>query len=225
MLSSLRVGPPLLLVVRDLNLSAAAPDVARVCAIAGCERDSLVARVSQAARSPWSSYVASPAASWLDDFLSWASPDIPQCCRAAANGTRCPPPDQPPCSDDAGGSACAGCAPCFAPGDLPGGRPTLEQFRARLPWFMEALPSPGCAKGGAGAYSDAVQRDAATGAVAGLDRGVVAASAFRTSCVVLSSQADFIGALRVRLGAPLDAACLSARQRQRERSLSLPPID
>lgn len=163
------------------------------------------AQVSQLSRSPWSSYVASPAASWLDDFLSWASPDIPQCCRAAANGTRCPPPDQPPCADDP--AACAGCAPCFAAGDLPGGRPTLRQFQEKLPWFMDALPSEACAKGGAGAYSDAVQRDPATGAVAGLDRGVVAASAFRTSYVVLSSQADFIGALRV-------SACPSQRQAQ-----------
>jgi hypothetical protein len=30
-----------------------------------------------------------------------------------------------------------------------------------LPWFLEAIPSEGCAKGGAGAYNNAIQKDAA----------------------------------------------------------------
>ena len=41
----LRVGPPLFLVVRDLNLSTAAPDVDRVCSVAGCDDGSLVNQV------------------------------------------------------------------------------------------------------------------------------------------------------------------------------------
>ena len=66
-------------------------------------------------------------------------------------------------------------------------------MQARLPWFMEARPSAACAKGGAGAYSDALQRDTDDpGGVAGLQRGVIAASAFRTSYVPLSRQTDFI---------------------------------
>lgn len=86
-------------------------------------------QVSAAARAPWSSWLATPAASWLDDFLTWASPEIPQCCRAFANGTRCPPPDQPPCGGPAPPQECGECATCFAPGELPGGRPTLAQFQ------------------------------------------------------------------------------------------------
>lgn len=31
-------------------------------------------------------------------------------------------------------------------------------MRERLPWFLGALPSEDCAKGGAGAYTDALQR-------------------------------------------------------------------
>ena len=34
------------------------------------------------------------------------------------------------------------------------------QVKQRLPWFLDALPSEDCAKGGAGAYSDALQRSA-----------------------------------------------------------------
>lgn len=76
-----------------------------------------------------------------------------------------------------------------------------SQVRARLPWFLEALPSEQCAKGGAGGYSDALQRDAAepTG-IAGLGAGAVAASAFRISYVPLGTQADFIEGMRVRSG-------------------------
>ena len=71
-------------------------------------------------------------------------------------------------------------------------------MQARLPWFMEARPSAACAKGGAGAYSDALQRNASDpGGIAGLQRGVIAASAFRTSYVPLSRQTDFIDGLKV----------------------------
>ena len=30
-------------------------------------------------------------------------------------------------------------------------------LQAKLPWFLQAQPSAACAKGGAGAYNDAVQ--------------------------------------------------------------------
>ena len=77
--------------------------------------------------------------------------------------------------------------------------PVGAQVRARLPWFLDALPSEQCAKGGAGGYTDALQRDAGDASgVAGLARGAVAASAFRTSYVPLGAQADFIGGMRVR---------------------------
>jgi len=92
------------------------------------------AQVALAARAPQASYVAAPAASWLDDFLAWVSPEVPRCCRAfpaGGGGGYCPPPDQPPCNASA--AACAGCAACFraagppGPDLLVGGRPSLEQ--------------------------------------------------------------------------------------------------
>lgn len=151
----LRVGPPLYFVVRNLNVSEGAPDVGRICSVAGCDPGSLVSRVADAARAPAASLLAAPAASWLDDFISWTSPEIPQCCRAFPNGTACPPPDQPPCAGDP--AACADCRACFVPGDLPAGRPVGRQVVDALPRFLAARPSAGCAKGGAGAYTDAVQ--------------------------------------------------------------------
>ena len=89
-------------------------------------------QVASAARTPSQTYIASPAASWLDDFLSWISPEIPRCCRAfPKDDSYCPPPDQPPCSVNA--STCANCTTCFRATGPPGptllkqGRPTLKQ--------------------------------------------------------------------------------------------------
>ena len=42
---------------------------------------------------------------------------------------------------------------CFLQSDLLEGRPSSEQFRSKLPWFLAALPSADCAKGGHGAYT------------------------------------------------------------------------
>ncbi len=41
----LRVGPPLLLVVKDLNMSRKSEDINAVCSIAGCRDDSLLNQV------------------------------------------------------------------------------------------------------------------------------------------------------------------------------------
>ena len=95
-------------------------------------------QVSNAVRSPSTSWLAGPPASWLDDFLSWLSPSLPQCCRAfppkdpaGLESEPCPPPDQPPCTSQ--GSPCANCSVCFAaghhpaPGVLVDGRPSLDQ--------------------------------------------------------------------------------------------------
>jgi Niemann-Pick C1 protein len=104
--SSLRVGPPLYVVVEDLAVTsggsggggdgggggggggsggaaAALPrgNLDAVCGVAGCRRDSLAARIAAAARRPRESYVATPAAVWVDDFLAWVSPTLDKCCR------------------------------------------------------------------------------------------------------------------------------------------------
>lgn len=42
---------------------------------------------------------------------------------------------------------------CFRHTDLDNDRPSTAQFREKLPWFLNALPSADCAKGGHGAYT------------------------------------------------------------------------
>lgn len=177
--------------------------------------------------TPESSYIAKPAASWLDDFLVWISPEAFGCCRKFTNGSYCPPDDQvinpaseidlivemstccfplrfkanffffwfqPPCCTS-GQSSCGLTGPCtdcttvmysllselevsclmavyvifpsnhvkicgnvqcFHHSDLLNDRPSTEQFKEKLPWFLNALPSADCAKGGHGAYTSGV---------------------------------------------------------------------
>jgi hypothetical protein len=51
-------------------------------------------QIARQSLSPESSYIAKPAASWLDDFLTWMSPEAFGCCRKFVNGNYCPPDDQ-----------------------------------------------------------------------------------------------------------------------------------
>lgn len=84
----------------------------------------------------------------------------------------------------------------------------MEQVQEKLPWFLRAVPSAECAKGGVGGYNNALQLDAAdaTG-IAGLSEGHVTASSFRTYYTPLNTQQDFIDAYQVRSGFLLFALC------------------
>lgn len=59
-----------------------------------CTFGSIILQISRASLVPKSSYIAKPAASWLDDFLVWMSPEAFSCCRKFTNGSYCPPDDQ-----------------------------------------------------------------------------------------------------------------------------------
>ncbi|BBN15246.1 Niemann-Pick C1 protein [Marchantia polymorpha subsp. ruderalis] len=190
----LRVGPPVYFVVRDYNYSTESNQTNLLCSISQCEPNSLLNEVSRAALVPDTSFIARPAASWLDDFLVWMSPDAFGCCRTFPDASYCPPDDQPPCcpeGDDycSEGDTCKDCTTCFLRADLLEGRPTTEQFREKLPWFLEALPSADCAKGGHGAYSTSLDLN-------GYEDGVIKASEFRSYHTPLNKQTDYVDALR-----------------------------
>ncbi|EOX97437.1 hypothetical protein QUC31_015707 [Theobroma cacao] len=190
----LRIGPPLYFVVKDYNYSLESRHTNKLCSINQCDSNSLLNEISRASLVPESSYIAKPAASWLDDFLVWLSPEAFGCCRKFSNGTYCPPDDQPPCCSPDGGSCglggvCKDCTTCFRHSDLINDRPSTEQFREKLPWFLNALPSADCAKGGHGAYTSSVDLN-------GYESGVIQASEFRTYHTPLNRQGDYVNALR-----------------------------
>ena len=84
----------------------------------------------------------------------------------------------------------------------------LLQVQEKLPWFLKAVPSAECAKGGVGGYNNAVQMDPAdpTG-IAGLSDGQVMASSFRTYYVPLNTQQNFIDAYQVSQACAVVHAC------------------
>ncbi|OAY77489.1 Niemann-Pick C1 protein [Ananas comosus] len=168
----LRIGPPLYFVVKDFNYSLESSQTNQICSISQCNSNSLLNEIAKASLVPESSYIAKPAASWLDDFLIWLSPEAFSCCREFVNGSYCPPDDQ-----------------CFRHSDLHDGRPSTAQFKEKLPWFLNALPSSDCAKGGKGAYTTNVN-------LTGYEHGIIQASAFRTYHTPLNKQTDYVNSMK-----------------------------
>ncbi|OMO50471.1 Patched [Corchorus capsularis] len=182
----LRIGPPLYFVVKNYNY--------RYLTGQKHEETCTLLLIARASSTPESSYIAKPAASWLDDFLVWISPEAFGCCRKFTNGTYCPPDDQPPCcsvNDGACGmsAVCKDCTTCFRHSDLDNDRPSTAQFKEKLPWFLDALPSADCSKGGHGAYTTSVELN-------GYENGVIQASSFRTYHTPLNKQVDYVNSMR-----------------------------
>ncbi|KAK7351808.1 hypothetical protein VNO77_11517 [Canavalia gladiata] len=190
----LRIGPPLYFVVKNYNYSSESIHTNQLCSISQCNSDSLLNEIARAALVPDTSYIAKPAASWLDDYLVWVSPEAFGCCRKFTNGSYCPPDDQPTCCAPGESScvsvgACKDCTTCFRHSDLHNDRPSTTQFREKLPWFLSALPSADCAKGGHGAYTSSVE-------LKGYDNGIIQASSFRTYHTPLNKQVDYVNSMR-----------------------------
>ncbi|KAK7311019.1 hypothetical protein RJT34_08869 [Clitoria ternatea] len=190
----LRIGPPLYFVVKNYNYSSESTQTNQLCSISHCNSDSLLNEIAREALVPDTSYIAKPAASWLDDFLVWVSPEAFGCCRKFTNGSYCPPDDQPPCcapgeSTCVADGTCKDCTTCFLHSDLHNDRPSTTQFREKLPWFLSALPSADCAKGGHGAYTSSIE-------LKGYDSGIIQASSFRTYHTPLNKQIDYVNSMR-----------------------------
>ncbi|XP_047328776.1 NPC intracellular cholesterol transporter 1-like [Impatiens glandulifera] len=190
----LRIGPPVYFVLKNYNYSLESEQTDKLCSISHCDSNSLLNEIARASLVPESTYIAKPAASWLDDFLVWLSPEAFGCCRKFTNESYCPPNDQPPCCSSSNsacgiGGVCKDCTTCFLHSDLQNGRPSTEQFKEKLPWFLDALPSSDCAKGGHGAYTNTVELE-------GYENSIIKASAFRTYHTPLNNQIDFVNSLR-----------------------------
>lgn len=190
----LRIGPPVYFVVKNYNYSSESRQTNQLCSINHCDSNSLVNEISIASQNSESTYIAKPAASWLDDFLVWISPEAFGCCRKFTNGSYCPPDDQPPCclagqATCGVSEVCKDCTTCFLHSQLINDRPTTAQFRDKLPWFLNALPSADCAKGGHGAYTHSVD-------LQGYETGIIQASEFRTYHTPLNKQIDYVNALK-----------------------------
>ncbi|KAI1265406.1 patched family-domain-containing protein [Xylariaceae sp. FL1019] len=162
----LDAGPPLYFVTKGLNATDRSQQQEICSRFTTCEQMSLSTVLEQERKRPDVSYIASPTASWIDDFFLWLRPENEGCCKE--NGKV-----------------------CFANRDPPwnitlGGMPEGAEFVHYLEKFLTSPTTDTCPLGGQAAYSAAVVVDSKN-----ID---VPASHFRTAHTPLRSQDDFIDA-------------------------------
>ncbi|KAI1499472.1 patched sphingolipid transporter [Biscogniauxia marginata] len=162
----LNTGPPVYFVTKNLNATERTSQQDICSRFSTCEQLSLATVLEQERKRPDVSYIASPAASWIDDFFLWLKPENEECCKE--NG-----------------------GVCFANRDPPwnitlDGMPEGEEFIHYLEKFLVAPTTEECPLGGQAAYGQAVVVDA--------EKINVPASHFRTMHTPLRGQDDFIDA-------------------------------
>ncbi|XP_018428643.1 PREDICTED: Niemann-Pick C1-like protein 1 [Nanorana parkeri] len=145
-----------------------------ICSSAGCDNNSMTQKIQYATDYPTRSYLAVPASSWVDDFVDWLNPSS-DCCRLLLNGTFC-----------SSTSTLPGCIRrCMRTTNGPL-RPTVDDFNHYLPIFLQDYPNLKCAKGGLGAYDNAVKFN---------DRGEIIATRFMAYHSPLKNSQEYTGAL------------------------------
>jgi Niemann-Pick C1 protein len=157
-------GPPVYFVTRGLNATKRRHQQELCARFSTCQSYSLTNVIEQERKRPEVSFIAEPAASWIDDFLLWLDPRLENCCRE--NGHTCFRDRVPPWN--------------FTLYGMPEG----EEFLGYLSKWLQAVPNEDCSLGGKAAYGTAISLDR--------KHTAVEASHFRTSHSPLRSQADFI---------------------------------
>ncbi|KAI1811030.1 patched family-domain-containing protein [Poronia punctata] len=162
----LDAGPPVYFVTKGLNATERSHQQDICSRFSTCEPLSLATVLEQERKRPEVSYIASPAASWIDDFFLWLKPENDACCKE--NGKVCFDGRDPSWNITLDGM------------------PEGAEFVRYLEKFLASPTTDECPLGGAAAYSQAVVVDSKN-----VD---VPASHFRTSHKPLRSQNDFINA-------------------------------
>lgn len=160
-------GPPVYFVTRELNVTERKQQQELCSRFTTCKQRSL-SNVLEAERKIASqSYIATPTASWIDEFFRWLDPGAGDSC----------------CVDRG--------KPCFENRDPAWnitlyGMPEGEEFISYLERWVSSAANANCALGGKASYSNALVIDS--------ERITIPASHFRTTHTPLRSQEDFIAA-------------------------------
>jgi Niemann-Pick C1 protein len=167
MYNYLDTGPPVYFVTRGLNATQRSHQQEICSRFTSCEQLSLTNVLEQERKRPEVSFLATPAASWIDDFFLWLNPEFDACCVASRGKT------------------------CFADRDPAwnislSGMPEGDEFVQYLKRFLVAPTDSECPLGGQASYGQAVLIDEA--------KNTIPASNFRTMHTPLRSQDDFINA-------------------------------
>lgn len=173
----INVGPPMFLVVKDLDLTKR-ENQQKICGkFSTCEEFSLSNILEQEYKRGEKSTITDPLSNWLDDFLTWLNPNLDQCCRLKKGSSNefCSPkaPDRQ-------------CEVCYLNHDPPynismEGLPEDEEFMYFFKEWIEQ-PSDPCPLGGKAPYGDSIA----------YGNNLIDTSYFRTSHSPLRTQQDFI---------------------------------
>ena len=173
-------GPPVYFVTRDVNVTSREGQQALCGRFTTCHEYSLTNIIEQERKRPEISYIADPAASWIDDFFQWLNPSLEECCRFR-KGTN----ETEMCAPDASPRACEICFANSQWDSMMNGFPEGQEFMKYFEFWIDA-PSDPCPLGGRAPYRSAVVEDET--------KSKIKSSSFRSSHVPLKSQVDFINA-------------------------------
>ncbi|XP_053696589.1 NPC intracellular cholesterol transporter 1 isoform X2 [Sabethes cyaneus] len=172
----LSIGPPMYFVVKK-GLNYSLPyDQNLICGGQHCNLDSLSTQVYIASKRPEETYIARPAASWLDDYIDWSAAE--SCCRQQPNGSFCPHEL----------TSCNKCSINLTSWN----RPSEKSFRRYVSFFLQDNPDENCAKAGHAAYGNAVNIVTPMQA----NYSDVGASYFMAYHTILKTSSDYYEALR-----------------------------
>ncbi|WRT69611.1 uncharacterized protein IL334_006600 [Kwoniella shivajii] len=177
----LDVGPPVYFVVQGADVPVRHGQQQLCGRFTTCMELSVANSLEAERKRPESSFVASPPAAWIDDFLQWTNPTFESCCRVRRRDPTvfCSPRDSERL-----------CRPCFEGEDWDAtmnGLPEGADFMRYLQQWLVSPTNEECPLGGQAPYSSAVKLAS--------DNNTVIASHFRTYHTPLKSQSDFIEAL------------------------------
>ncbi|KAM9308837.1 NPC intracellular cholesterol transporter 1 [Gastrophryne carolinensis] len=170
-------GPPVYFVIEEGYDYKTKEGQDMVCGGAGCNNNSLVQQIYNAALIDNYTKIGYAPSSWLDDYFDWVKPQS-SCCRVYNETERF-------CNASVVDPSCQRCRNLTAEGKQ---KPVGEDFMKFLPMFLSDNPNPKCGKGGHAAYSTAVDLIS--------NNTDVGATYFMTYHTILHKSSDFIDALR-----------------------------
>ncbi|XP_043844297.1 NPC intracellular cholesterol transporter 1 isoform X1 [Dromiciops gliroides] len=173
----LHAGPPVYFVVEEGHDYTSLEGQNMVCGGMGCNNNSLVQQIFNAAELDNYTKIGFAPSSWIDDYFDWIKPQS-SCCRIY-NMT-----DQF-CNASVVDPSCIRCRPLTPEGKR---RPQGADFMKFLPMFLSDNPNPKCGKGGHASYGSAVH-------IKNNDTEV-GATYFMTYHTVLHTSSDYIDAMR-----------------------------
>lgn len=185
----LNVGPPMFLVVKDLDITQREAQQEICGKFSTCNEYSIANVLEQEYKRANESSIAEPTSNWLDDFLNWLNPNLDQCCRLVKSPNNVFEEQKQFCKPTTPDRQCETCYLNHDPPYTPSmeGLPIGDEFMFYFnQWIQE--PSDPCPLGGKAPYGNSIKVNPR------INR--ISSSYFRTSHTPLRSQDDFIQAYR-----------------------------